>query len=53
MKLHLMEHRKAGGWAVFGGNWPEGKVRENAFALLDGQGREIPLQSGQMPGEQV
>ena len=45
MKLHLMEHRKAGGWAVFGGYWPEGKVHENAFALLDGQGREIPLQS--------
>ena len=45
MKLHLMEHRKAGGWAVFGGYWPEGEVRENAFALLDGQGREIPLQS--------
>ncbi len=45
MRIHLLENRRAAGWAVFGGYWPRGRVRENAFALRDEQGRPVPVQS--------
>ena len=35
MRIHLMENRRAKGWASFGGYWPYGEVRENAFRLSD------------------
>ena len=45
MRIHLLENRQARGWAVFGGYWPRGSVRENGFALRNGQGQPVPVQS--------
>ena len=45
MRIHLMENRRAKGWASFGGYWPRGEARENAFQLINEAGASIPLQS--------
>ena len=45
MKIHLMENRTAQGYATFGGFWPRGEIRENAFALANEQGVFVPIQS--------
>ena len=45
MRIHLMENRRAKGWASFGGYWPHGEARENAFRLIDEEGKSVPLQS--------
>ena len=45
MHVHLMENRRAEGWATFGGYWPRGDVREDSFILKDEAGSSVPLQS--------
>ena len=45
MRIHLMENRQAKGWAVFGGYWPKGMVREETFRLADAAGNPVPMQS--------
>ena len=45
MHIHLMENRRAKGWAAFGGYWPQGSVREDAFRLTDEAGDPVRVQS--------
>ena len=45
MRIRLLENRRAEGWAVFGGYWPRGTVREESFHLAGEKGGEVPLQS--------
>ena len=45
MRIHLMENRQPKGWASFGGYWPRGEARENAFHLINEDGAFIPLQN--------
>ncbi|MCD7737980.1 MAG: hypothetical protein LUH58_02925 [Lachnospiraceae bacterium] len=46
MKLHLMENRNVGGYTTFGSVWERGEVSpESSFALTDGNGERIPVQS--------
>lgn len=45
MRIHLMENRRAKGWASFGGYWPRGAVRKNAFLLTNEAGVPVPVQS--------
>ncbi len=45
MRIHLMENRKEKGWAVFGGYWPKGTVREDFFSLVNEAGRPVRMQS--------
>ena len=43
MRIHLMENRQAKGWAVFGGYWPKGMVREETFRLADAAGNPVRI----------
>ena len=45
MRVRLMENRRAKGWAAFGGYWPRGSVRGEAFRLTDAEGNPVPVQS--------
>ena len=45
MRVHLLENREAFGWATFGGYWPRGRVGSEAFALQNGAGQPVPVQS--------
>ena len=45
MRIHLMENRRAKGWAVFGGYWPRGSVQDGAFRLTGENGSPVPMQS--------
>ncbi len=45
MRIHLMENRRAQGMAAFGGYWPRGMVREEAFRLTDEAGNPVRMQS--------
>lgn len=46
MKLHNLENRRQSGYTTFGCIWEKGSLgREAEFALYDGQGKELPMQS--------
>ena len=45
MHVHLMENRRAEGWATFGGYWPRGSVRKDSFILKDEAGTPVQVQS--------
>lgn len=45
MRLHLLEGRKAYGYAQFGSIWERGKVRGGCFRLQGADGTKIPVQS--------
>ena len=45
MHIHLLENRRPAGWAAFGGYWPRGAVRADAFRLTGAAGMPVALQS--------
>ncbi len=45
MRITRMENRGTEGWAVFGGYWPRGEVRQESFCLTGENGEPVPLQS--------
>ena len=45
MQIHLMENRRAKGWAAFGGYWPRGAVQSESFRLTNKAGASVRVQS--------